>query len=291
MGPERSVAAFGAIYLIWGSTYLAIRYGVETIPPYLMTGVRCLIAGGLLYGWSRWRGSSRPAGRAWLAAVGVGSLLFVVGQGVLSWAETRVPSGPAALLVATIPLWMVLVDWARRGGPAPAGRVWLGIGVGLSGVLLLTIPRGGAAGVDPLGAVAILFAAISWSVGSFWARSPTLPESRTQSAGMQLLAAGAVLVVIAAAVGEPSGFDPRAVSGRSLAALTYLILFGSVVAFSAYIWLLDHSTPARIGSHAYVNPIIAVLLGVAAGDGAFSGWIVLATAAVVGAVMLTMEEI
>ncbi len=150
----RALASFAAIYLIWGSTYLAIRYGVETIPPYLMTGVRCLVAGGALFAWAAWRGDARPSVRGWAAALVVGTLLFVVGQGVLSWAETRVPSGPAALLIATIPVWMVLLDWLRPGGSAPAGRVWAGIAVGLLGVLALMGPSGGRAGVDPLGGAA-----------------------------------------------------------------------------------------------------------------------------------------
>jgi drug/metabolite transporter (DMT)-like permease len=285
----RALAAFAATYLIWGSTYLAIRYGVATIPPYLMTGVRCLVAGGALYAWSAWRGEPRPARRAWGAALGVGSLLFVVGQGVLSWAETRVASGAAALLIATIPLWMVLLAWWRPGGAAPTPRVWAGIGVGLVGVLALMGPGAGRA-VDPLGGAAILLAALSWSAGSVWARGSALPASRTQSAGMQLSMAGAVLVGLSLALGETSAFSLGEVSARSVLALGYLIVFGSIVAFSAYLWLLDHSTPARVGSHAYVNPLIAVLIGALAGDGALTGWVVVSATAVVAAVMLTLEE-
>jgi drug/metabolite transporter (DMT)-like permease len=286
----RSLPAFAAIYVIWGSTYLAIRYGVATIPPYLMTGVRCLVAGGVLYAWSARRGDPRPRARAWLAALAVGSLLFVAGQGVLAWAETRVPSGHAALLLATIPLWMVLLAWARPGGAAPTRRVWAGIGAGLLGVTLLIGGVGEGAAVDPVGAAAILLAAVAWSVGSLWARGAALPSSRTQSAGMQLLMAGAAMVALSLVLGEARAFDPSAVSVRSALALAYLIVFGSIVAFSAYLWLLDHSTPARVGSHAYVNPVIAVFVAALAGDGALTGTVVLAATAVVAAVILTMEE-
>lgn len=287
----RGLAAFAAIYLIWGSTYLAIRFGVETIPPYLMTAVRCLAAGGGLLAWAAWRGEPRPSGRAWGAALFVGTLLFVVGQGVLSWAETRVPSGAAALLIATIPVWMVLLAWLRSGSQAPTPRVWAGIAAGIGGAFLLLGPGAGGGGLDPLAGGAILLAALSWAVGSLWARGSALPASRTQSAGMQLLMAGVVLAALSLVLGEANGFSPTAVSGRSALALAYLILFGSVTAFSAYLWLLDHSTAAKVGSHAYVNPVIAVFVGIFAGDGAFSGRVALAACAVVAAVMLTMEEI
>ncbi len=285
----KTLAAFAAIYVIWGSTYLAIRYAVDTIPPFLLTGVRCLIAGALLYAWARHRGATRPGARAWAAALTVGVLLFVVGQGLVGWAETRVSSGPAALMIATVPLWMVLLAWGRRAGPAPSGRIWLGLAAGLVGVALLVGP-GGDASVDPAGALALLLAAASWAAGSQWARGAALPSSRAQSAGMQLLAAGAVLGGLSLALGEPVGFALTGVSGASLAALAYLIGFGSVVGFSAYLWLLDHHAPARVGSHAYVNPLVAVLLGTLAGDVVLSGWVVLATCAVIAAVALTMEE-
>ena len=301
----RSVAAFAAIYLIWGTTYLAIRYGVATIPPYLMTGTRCLVAGGALFAWSARRGDARPTARAWAAALAVGTLLFVAGQGLLAWAETRVASGPAALLIATVPRWMVLLAWARPGGAAPSARVWAGIVVGLAAVLLLFgVGPGGehlassggsgaggadAGGTDTVGAAAILLAALAWAVGSTWARGTALPASRTQSAGMQLLMAGAVMIVLSIVLGEAGGFSLAAVTMRSWLALAYLIVFGSIVAFSAYLWLLDHDTPARVGSHAYVNPVIAVFVAALAGDGVISGRTLLAAAAVVAAVTLTME--
>ena len=283
---RRTLVAFAAIYLIWGSTYLAIRYGVETIPPFLLTGARCLVAGGLMYGWARYRGAASPGLRAWIAALGVGVLLFVVGQGLVGWAETRVSSGPAALIVATVPLWMVLLAWWRRVAAAPSTRIWLGLAAGLVGVALLVRP-GADASVDPAGALALLIAALSWACGSQWARSSALPASRLQSAGMQLVAAGVVLGALSLALGEPAGFAVAGVSAASLSALVYLIAFGSVVGFSAYLWLLDHHPPAKVGSHAYVNPLVAVLLGALAGDVVLTVWVVLAAVAVIAAVMLT----
>ena len=284
-----TLLAFAAVYLIWGSTYLAIRWGVESIPPFLMTAVRCAIAGAVLFGWSIARSDPRPGGRAWLAALGVGLLLFVAGQGALAWAETRVPSGHAALLLATVPLWMVLLA-SLRGGRAPGPRVWAGLGAGVGGVLLLMDRSANGGGLDTAGAIVILFAALAWAVGSMWARGAALPSSRAQSAGMQLLMAAAVMFALSLLLGEWRGFSLAAVELRSALALGYLIVFGSIVAFTAYLWLLDHSTPAGVGSHAYVNPVVAVFLAAIAGDGVLTGRSVLAAGAAVTAILLTLEE-
>jgi drug/metabolite transporter (DMT)-like permease len=262
----RVAAAFGAVWLVWGSTYLAIAWGVESIPPLLMIGVRCMLAGAVLHGWARLRGGPRPTARDWRAAARAGVLLFVTGQAVLAWAETRIPSGAASLLIAMEPLFITLLAW--RGGAvtgaeraAPGLREALAIGTGFAGVALLVLPGRGSGALDPLGAAAVLVASLSWSVGVFRA-TPRSGMSAGQTAGMQLLVAGGVLLALSAATGEIPTVLARGPSLRSLAALGYLVAFGSVLTFGAYVWLLDRVGAARLSTHAYVNPVVAVVLGV-----------------------------
>ncbi len=257
----RLFAAFFCVYAVWGTNFLAIRYMVETIPPLLAMGVRSLIAGGILYGWARLRGSGSPDRSEWRAAAVVGAFLFVGAHGALAWGETRVPSGIAALVMATIPVWMVLVDWLAKG-PRPRAGVWLGLASGVAGLVVLTDPvslRGG--GSDLAGLLVLLTSAPCWAVGSIIARRYPQARPLTMTTGMQLIAGGAMLVVVAAAVGEVAGLDLAAVSARSVAALVYTIVFGSVVALTAYIWLLHTTTPARVSTYAFVNPLIAVAIG------------------------------
>ena len=257
------VAAFAAVYVVWGSTYLAILFAIETIPPFLMAGARFLASGAALYAWTRLRGGPRPTRANWRAATVVGAFLLVGGNGGVVWAEQRVPSGLAALLVATMPLWMVLLDWWRGGGVRPTGRTWAGIAVGFLGLGILVGPAellgGGAA--DPLGAAVLLLASVLWAVGSVYSRRAALPESPFQATAMEMLAGGALLVLVGSAAGEWGRLDPAAVSGRSLAALAYLVVFGSCVGFTAYIWLLRHVEVAKVSTYAYVNPVVAVFLG------------------------------
>jgi drug/metabolite transporter (DMT)-like permease len=257
------VAAFAAVYVVWGSTYLAILFAIETIPPFLMAGARFLVSGAALYAWTRSRGAPRPTRANWRAAAVVGAFLLVGGNGGVAWSEQRVPSGLAALLVATVPLWMVLLDWWRGGGARPTGRTWAGIAVGFLGLGILVGPAellgGGAA--DPLGAGVLVLASVLWAIGSVDSRRAALPESPFQATAMEMLAGGALLVLVGSATGEWGRFDPAAVSGRSLLALAYLIAFGSCVGFTAYIWLLRHVEVAKVSTYAYVNPVVAVFLG------------------------------
>ncbi len=262
----RVAAAFGAVWLVWGSTYLAIAWGVESIPPLLMIGARCVLAGAVLYGWARMRGGPRPGARDWRAAARAGVLLFVTGQAVLAWAETRIPSGAASLLIALEPLFITLLAW--RGGAvtgaaraAPGLREALAIGAGFAGVAFLALPGTGSGALDPLGAAAVVAASLSWSVGVFRA-TPRPGMTACQTAGMQLLVAGGVLLALSAATGEIPAILAGGPSLRSLAALGYLVAFGSVVTFGAYVWLLDRVGAARLSTHAYVNPVVAVVLGV-----------------------------
>ncbi|MEW5926699.1 MAG: drug/metabolite exporter YedA [Gemmatimonadota bacterium] len=257
------VAAFAAVYVVWGSTYLAILFAIETIPPFLMAGARFLVSGAALYAWTRSRGAPRPTRANWRAAAVVGAFLLVGGNGGVVWAEQRVPSGLAALLVATVPLWMVLLDWWRGGGARPRGRTWAGIAVGFLGLGILVGPAellgGGAA--DPLGAGVLVLASVLWAIGSVYSRRAALPESPFQATAMEMLAGGALLVLVGSAAGEWGRLDPAAVSGRSLLALAYLVVFGSCVGFTAYIWLLRHVEVAKVSTYAYVNPVVAVFLG------------------------------
>ncbi len=257
------IAALATLYLVWGSTYLAIRFAIETLPPFLMAGARFLSAGVLLYAWARWRGAPRPAAREWGGATLIGGLLLLGGNGGVVWAEQRVPSGLAALLVATVPLWMVLLESLMRDGRRPAPQVWLGIGLGLAGVLLLVGPGeiAGGRAIDPWGAGVLILASLSWAYGSLVSRRMALPSSPLLATAMEMLGGGVLLAAAGTAAGEWGQLDPGAVTLRSATSLAYLSLFGSIVAFSAYIWLLRVASPALVSTYAFVNPVVAVLLG------------------------------
>ncbi len=282
------VAAFGAVYIIWGSTYLGIRFAIETLPPFLMSGVRFLIAGGLLYGWVLLRGAPRPGRRAWLAAGTVGALLLLGGNGAVTWAEQTVPSGLAALLIATEPLWITLLDWARPGGTRPGPRAAGGLALGFVGVALLVGPvaLGDAGGVDPVGAVVVVLAALSWAAGSLYALYAPLPSWGLQATGMQMLAGGALLTGAGLLSGEWGEVDLAGVSLRSALAFLYLLFFGSLVAFSAYAWLIKVAPPSRVATYAYVNPVVAVFLGWALAGESVTLRTVVAAAIIVTAVAL-----
>ncbi|MEP6989556.1 MAG: EamA family transporter [bacterium] len=280
---------------MWGSTYLAIRVGVETIPPLGMAGVRNLVAGVLLYSWSRMRGAPRPTRPQWTAAALVGALLLLVGNGALTWAEQRVPSGIAALLVATEPLWVVVLAWRFSAGARPTALTAFGLALGLLGVALLVGPElfrahGTRGSVDLAGAGMVLVGAASWAGGSLWSSRPgnrsRLPASTTLATGMQMVSGGAMLTFASLLAGEMGSFSGATVSGRSVAALGYLILFGSLVGFNAYAWLLAVEPPARVATYAFVNPVIAVLLGWGLAGELLSARVLVAAAAIVGAVVL-----
>lgn len=250
------LAAFAAIYILWGSTYLAIRLAIDTIPPFLMAGVRFLIAGSALYALGAPAGVPRPSARQWRNAA-IGAVpLFVFGNGGVTWAEQAVPSGAAALVIATLPAWLLLLDWGYGGRRGPRATEAAGIALGLTGVAVLSAPGG----VDPLGAVVLLGAAVAWAIGSLFNRYADLPTSPALTAAMQMLIGGAVLVVLGLSAGEASRFVPAAVSWQSIAAVAYLVAV-AVVALPAYNWLLAVTSPAAVGTYAFVNPVVAVLLG------------------------------
>ncbi|HJQ74688.1 MAG TPA: EamA family transporter [Gaiellaceae bacterium] len=276
--------ALGIVYVVWGSTYLAIAVADRTLPPLLMLSVRFALAGGLLYAWSAWRGdlaAARPGRREWTAAAIVGGLLLFVDTGGVAWAEQRVASGLTALLVATVPLFTALLDRTFFGGRLSLGAL-AGIATGLLGVALLV---GQSAHVDPVGAAVILGAALAWAGGSAYGRVAPLPSAPFLSASMQMLSAAAFLAVTGAAMGEVGRVHPGAISAGSLVAFAYLIVFGSIVAFTAYGWLLRSGAPSVVVStYAYVNPAVAVLLGWAFAGEAVGGRELAAGAIVVASV-------
>ena len=260
----RLIAAFAAVYLVWGSTYLAIRFAVETLPPLLMAGARFLIAGVILLLWSRLRDSAaRPTRIDWRTGFISGALLLLGGNGGVVWAEQRVPSGIAALLVAVVPLWMVLLDWMRPEGRRPPALVFVGLGLGLAGLALLIGPDSlhGHAEISVVGAIVLVLASLSWAAGSLYTKHAPRPSSGLNGAAAQMIAGGGLLVVAGALSGEFSRLDLAHASSRSILGFLYLVSFGSLIGFTAYVYLLAHTTAAKAATYAYVNPVVAVLLG------------------------------
>jgi drug/metabolite transporter (DMT)-like permease len=289
-GNERGMllAAFAALYLVWGSTYLAIRYAIDTLPPFLMAGARFVVAGAILYLWARARGAGRPPAIHWRSAAIVGGFLLLGGNAGVVWAELRVPTGLAALLVATVPLWMVILDALRPGGRRPSGRVILGVGLGLAGVALL-VGRGQFAGggaVDPLGALALVLASLAWAIGSLYSKTAKLPTSPLLATGMEMLSGGALLLVAGTLTGEWATIDLAHVTLRSWLALGYLVTFGSLIGFTAYIYVLARTTPAMATTYAFVNPVVAVFLGWAFAGEPVSARTLIAAAVIVAAVVV-----
>ena len=284
----RVVTAFAAVYVIWGSTYLGISIAIETIPPLLMAGVRFLTAGALLFGVLRLRGVPAPRGVQWRSALIVGALLLLAGNGGVTWAEQRVSSSLTALLIATVPLWMIVLDWLRPGGSRPKPAVFIGLAAGFAGVALIVLSRdrAGHSAVDPLGVAALMFATLCWAVGSVWSKYLPQAPHPLMSVAAQMLWGGGLMLACGLARGEAAGFHPDAVSAASLLALTYLVFIGALVGFTAYVWLLRVSTPARVSTYAYVNPIIAVLLGHFLAHEPISGSLLVAGGLIIGAVIL-----
>ncbi len=257
------VVAFAAVYIVWGSTYLAIRIGIESFPPLILAGLRHLTAGLVLYPVVRWKTGIRPSSVNWRTAMVTGFLLLFVGNGGVSWAEMTVPSGVTALLVATVSLWLVIVDWLRPGGLRPVPKVVLGLLLGFAGLALLVGPAhlGGGERVDPRGAAILVFASFAWACGSLYAKHGGMPSAPMLGVALQSFAGGVSLLVGGYFAGEFHAFHLAAVSLRSWLALAYLIVFGSGIGFSAYIYILHKSTAARVGTYAFVNPIVALFLG------------------------------
>ncbi len=260
---SRIALAFLSIYTIWGSTYLAIRFAVETFPPFLMAAIRFLIAGGVLYAWMRLRGAPRPTRANWKAATIIGGLLLLGGNGGVVKAEQVFPSGLTAVLITTVPIWMALVELLRKDRIVPTLQVVLGLVLGFGGVVLLVGPGdlAGSGGLNPLWAGVLILASLSWAIGSVYSRKASLPKTPLLGSGMEMLAGGALLLVASLVSLELTGFQPGNVSVLSLVSFIYLIVFGSLIGFSSYVWLLTKTTTARVSTYAYVNPVVAVFLG------------------------------
>jgi drug/metabolite transporter (DMT)-like permease len=281
-------AAFAAIYIIWGSTFLGIRYAIETMPPLLMAGTRFVIAGGMLYAWAALREGARATPRQWINTAIVGAMLLSIGNGAVSWAEQTVPSGLAALIVAITPLWMVLFEFLRPGGDRPTAPIIAGIALGLIGLVLLIGPGEilGSSAVEPASAVLLLIGTLSWAGGSIFSRSLSLPSSARLSTAMQMLAAGVLLLIAGAIAGELPDVALRQLSTKSVLAFIYLIVFGSIVGFTAYSWLLTVASAASVSTYAYVNPVVALLLGWLLADEPITARTLLAAGVVLAGVAL-----
>ena len=255
--------AFAIIYFVWGSTFLAIRVGVHEVPPFLLAALRFSVAGLALYAWMRVRGTPSPNRRQWAGAFLLGTLIFLIDYGCLFWAEQRVPSGIAAVVLATIPVFITLLEIIFLRTQRLTARLGLSLLVGLCGVAVL-MNRSFSLGEGPIdrrGAFALLVAAFTWSIAAILTRRLDLPASKPMSAAAQMLAGGAQLFVLAAVSGEFAGFHAQAVSWTAWIALLYLIVAGSIVGFTAYVWLLHHESPTKVGTYAYVNPVVAVVVG------------------------------
>jgi drug/metabolite transporter (DMT)-like permease len=291
-GTLRLVLAFLAVYIIWGSTYLAIRFGVESLPPFLMAATRHVIPGLILFGWRRARGVPAPTAAQWQGALLVGLLLLLGGNGLVTWAEQWVPSGLTALLIASVPLFMGLLSGMVEPASRPRARGIAGIVLGFAGVAVLVEPHGELAASRPvlLGAAGILAGSFLWATGSLFSRKATMPKDPFLATSVQMLGGAVGCLVAGTLSGEWSRVDLAAVSARSAFSLLYLVLFGSIVAFSAYVWLLQVAAPAKVATYAYVNPVVAVFLGWTLGGEAVSSRTLLASVIIIASVVMITTE-
>jgi drug/metabolite transporter (DMT)-like permease len=290
----KTLLAFAIIYIVWGTTYLAIRVGVEEVPPFLLAGLRFVISGGVIYGWMIAHGERSPTARQWVAASIIGCMIFVMDYGLLFWAEERVPSGIAAVMMATIPVFMALSEITILRTQKLTFRLAVALLIGMGGVAVLmsrSLNLGGAP-VDKMGAVALMVASISWSIASVLTRKLSLPPSKVMSSGAQMLAGGVFLTLTAAALGEFRSFHPLSVSRGAWLALLYLIVAGSIIGYTAYVWLIHHESPTKVGTYAYVNPVVAVLVGYFLGGESLGLRMVLGTLFVLTSVVfITMTRV
>ena len=280
--------AFAIIYFVWGSTFLAIRVGVREVPPFLLAAMRFFLAGLALYAWMRLRGTPSPSAREWGSATFLALLIFVFDYGLLFWAERRVPSGIAAVMLATIPVFMAIAEIAFLRTQRLTLRLALALLVGMGGVAVL-VGRSASLGdspVDASGAIALIVAAVSWSIAAALSRRLPLPSSKPMSSGAQMLAGGVLLLLASGLLGEFRGFRIQGVSTGAWLALAYLTVAGSIVAFTAYVWLLHHESPTKVGTYAYVNPVVAVVIGYFLGGEALGPRTILGTLLVLVSVVV-----
>lgn len=286
------ILAFAAIYLIWGSTYLGIRIAIETMPPFLMGGTRFVIAGAALFLFLQLRGAAWPSAHQWRSNAIIGFFLLLGGNGLVIWAEQTIPSGLTALLIGAGPLFIVLTEWAWPGGMRPTLITMAALLLGFAGVTWLAAPweGGSGGGLDVGGVIALLIACVSWAIGSIYSRHAKHGADPLLASSLQMLAGGAAMLIAAWLHGDFPPFDATAVSARSWGAFAYLIVAGSLVAFSTFVWLLKHTTPARVATYAYVNPVVAVFLGWLILDEPITGRTVVASIIIVAAVAIITTE-
>jgi drug/metabolite transporter (DMT)-like permease len=283
----RLLAAFATVYLVWGSTYLAIAIAIRTVPPFVMAAGRFLFAGTALYLWARSRGTPAPRAIQWAWALLFGVLFFLIGNGAVSWVEQWLPSGLTALIVAMVSVWTALLEWLRPGGVRPAGLVLAGVVLGFLGVGLLVLPTGSGTGhANLFGVLLLMGSTLAWALGSVLTRTADLPDSTALVSGMEMLAGGALLLLASLVVGDWSRFVLSAVSLKSFVAFLYLAIVGSLVTFTCFAWLLKVSTPNKVATAGYVNPMVAVFLGWAFGGESLSGRSFLASLVIVASVVL-----
>ena len=278
-----------ALYIVWGSTYLAIRFAVETIPPFLMAGTRFLVSGAILLIWRRAAGDAIPTPRQWRSTAIVGILLLLGGNGLVSFAEKRIASGVAALIVGTVPLWLVLIEAIRPGGVRPSPLAILGLLIGFGGIYLLVGPEdfnSASLQFDAFGIGTVVLAAFLWSLGSIYSRGADLPTSSLMATGAEMLTGGLVILAFSASIGEWRDFNFTAVTSSSWIGLVYLITFGSMVGFVSYIWLLQNAPVSLVATYAYVNPLVAVFLGAWLANETLNARILVAALIIIGSVVL-----
>ena len=277
-----------ALYIVWGSTYLGIKVAIETIPPFFHGAVRFLISGLIILAWQKAAGQELPTRSQWKSTFIIGNLLLVGGNGLVSWAEQFIPSGIAALIIASVPLSLVILEALRPGGVKPTWQAIVGLVIGFIGIFILAGPAeisGSATDLDTFGVVALLSATILWASGSIYSKNADLPKSSLMTTGAEMLMGSIGLLTVSILTGELNGWNPADVSGRSLAGLAYLITIGSIIGFGSYIWLLANAPISLVATYAYVNPIVAVILGYLFGNEALEPRIYLATAIIIGAVI------
>jgi drug/metabolite transporter (DMT)-like permease len=282
-------SALITVYIVWGSTYLAIRFAVESMPPFLMAAVRFLIAGGILFVWRKLSGDKMPTKIEWRSAAIVGLLLLTGGNGNVVWAEQRVASGVAALLVGSAPIWMVTIDALRPGGKKANLQTWAGVIIGFTGILILISPWNMAKNsqqLDILGVLSLLLGGFLWAIGSLYSRTATLPSSPLLGTSMEMLAGGVGLLALATLTGEWGRLDLSTISTRSIWGLVYLIVFGALIGYSAYTWLLRNAPTPLVSTYAYVNPLVAIFLGSLLASEPLTPRILIAALVVVGSVAL-----
>lgn len=285
------IFAFATIYIVWGTTYLAMRIAVETIPPFMMAGVRFLLAGGVTFLFLKLRRSKMPTMEQWKNGAIVGLFLMVGGNGLVCWAEQEIPSGIAALVVASMPMWMCIFDWLLFKGTRPGGFAVVGLLMGFVGIGLLfgpSIYSDDAASLDLLSLLVLMCAPIFWSIGSLYSRKVDMPKNAFMSTSVQFITGGTILMIGSLILGEWWSFQPGKVSGESVLAMLYLAVFGSIIALSTYVWLLKQTTPSRVSTYTYVNPIIAVFLGWLILDEKITTQTIIAICIIVGSVVLVV---